>query len=340
MDTGFVVRSGHFRTPRALLPRIPDVFAMPPNFLVRTCFAHLLLAAVATVATLPTDASAQRSTPAPRSAPPPDVYVAPLMVARGTVNVGAPLNITDRPGYDNQPAFLGDGSGIFFTSVRDDAQADIYRYDIASRRTTRVTTSAPESEYSATPIEAGKAISVIRVERDSTQRLWKLPLGGGEPSVILERVKPVGYHAWADDNTLALFVLGNPNSLQLADVRRGTADTIATGIGRSLHRAPGTRTISFVRKLSPTEWWIESLDVATRATTRLVQLPDGVEDYAWLPDGSVLCGRGSALLRWSGKAGEEWQTIADLSGAGIGGITRLAVSPRGDRLAFVAEGRM
>ena len=139
---------------------------------------------------------------------------------------------------------------------------------------------------------------------------------------------------------LALFVLGSPNSLQLADVRRGSADTIATGIGRSLHRIPETRTISFVRKVSPTEWWIESLDVSSRATKRLVRLPEGIEDYAWLADGSVVCGRGSTLLRWSGVAGDAWRAIADLSSAGVGGITRLAVSPRGDRIAFVAEGRM
>jgi hypothetical protein len=164
-------------------------------------------------------------------------------------------------------------------------------------------------------------------------------MNGGEPTVILERVKPVGYHAWADENTLALFVLGNPNSLQLADVRTGTADTIATSIGRSLHRIPGSRIVSFVRKVSPTEWWIESLDVGTRRTARLVRLPEGVEDYAWLPDGSVICGRGSLLVRWSGKAGDDWLPIADLASGGVKGITRVAVSPRGDRIAFVAEGR-
>ena len=31
--------------------------------------------------------------------------------------------------------------------------------------------------------------------------------------------------------------------------------------------------------------------------------------------------------------------FADLVGAGVKGITRLAVSPRGDQIAFVAEGR-
>ncbi|HUQ79774.1 MAG TPA: hypothetical protein VM076_01480 [Gemmatimonadaceae bacterium] len=60
------------------------------------------------------------------------------------------MNFTDRAGYDNQPVLTSDGAGIFFTSVRDDAQADIYRWDVATKQTVRITTSAPESEYSAT----------------------------------------------------------------------------------------------------------------------------------------------------------------------------------------------
>jgi len=271
--------------------------------------------------------------------PPPDIYLASITRTSGTPKIGAPINITDRAGYDNQPSFSWDQSGVFFTSVRNDAQADIYRYDIATKGTSRVTSTAPESEYSATAMDQGRAISVVRVERDSAQRLWRFPLDGSPPSVILERVKPVGYHAWADDHTLALFVLGSPNTLQLADTRTGVADTIASGIGRSLHRIPDSRRISFVRKVSATEWWIESLDPATRATARLVRLPETVEDYAWVPGGSIVCGRGSRLFWWSGNSGDDWREIADLGSAGVKGITRIAVSARGDRIALVADGR-
>jgi len=323
-----------------LVHHISAVFATRLNLLAsrRLRGPTVLLMCAATAACA--KASGQAPTSAPRSAPrAPDVYLARLTANGENVIIRTPLNITDRPGYDNQPAFTWDGSAVLFTSVRADAQADIYRYDIASGATTRVTTSAPESEYSATPIDSGRAISVVRVERDSAQRLWRFPLNGGAPTVILDRVKPVGYHAWADESTLALFVLGNPNSLQLANVRSGSVDTIATGIGRSLHRIPGARTVSFVRKVSSTEWWIESLEISTRRTNRLVRLPEGVEDYAWLPDGSILCGRGSALLRWSGKTGDEWRSVGDFGASGLTGITRIAVSPRGERVAFVADGR-
>jgi hypothetical protein len=324
----------------ALVPRIVAVFASRQNsrpVMRRTGSApavHLITTVIVFLG-----AAARAQQPA-APVPPPDIFLASLDVTSGTPRVGAPMNITDRPGYDNQPGFTTDGRAVLFTSVRADAQADIYRYDIAARRATRATTTAPESEYSATAIEGGRAISVVRVERDSAQRLWRFPLDGGAPTVILERVRPVGYHAWADDHTLALFVLGSPNSLQLADTRTGKADSIATGIGRSLHRVPGSRKISFVRKLSGTEWWVETLDPASRATTRLIRLPEGVEDYAWLPSGSIICGRGSTLLWWSGKSGADWQQVADLTTAGVHGITRLAISPQGNRIALVAEGKL
>ena len=50
-------------------------------------------------------------------------------------------NISSHPGYDNQPAFTSDGRSVLFTSVREDAQADIYRYDVAARTIARVTTT-------------------------------------------------------------------------------------------------------------------------------------------------------------------------------------------------------
>lgn len=272
---------------------------------------------------------------AAQAPPATDVFLAPLSQRDGRLVVGAARNLTERGGYDNQPAWSPDGSAIYFTAQAN-SQTDIFRLDVASGGLSRVTETAPESEYSATVTPDGRAVSVIRVERDSTQRLWRVPLDGGASTVILERVKPVGYHAWADSVTLALFVLGSPNTLQVADTRTGASDTIVTNIGRSLHRVPGQRRVSFVHKVSREEWWLVVLDPATREAQRLVRMPSGVEDYAWTPEGVAIAGEGSALMAYDPRRGGPWERIGDLAASGLSEITRLAVSPRGDAIAIVA----
>ena len=69
--------------------------------------------------------------------------------------------------------------------------------------------------------------------------------------------------------------------------------------------------------------------------TPLIQLLDGNEFYAWLPDGSAITAQGSKLFRWDRERGTEWQEVANFADRGIESISRLTVSPEGDRLAMV-----
>jgi WD40 repeat protein len=272
-----------------------------------------------------------------QNAPPStDVFLAGITGRGNQMKLGKPENINNREGYDNQPYFLPDGNSIFYTSIRNGGATDIYRYDIQTKQDRQVT-NTPEGEYSATIMPGGKTFSVIRVEADSTQRLWKFPLNGGTPSLVLEKIKPVGYHAWFDEKTVLLFVLGNPPTLQLIDVPTEQFFVVASSVGRSIHRIPGQPRISFVQKLTAEEWTIKTFDPKTRLITPVVRTLPGVEDYVWTPDGStILMGKGAKLYRWSAAPGDQWQELADLAGAGIREITRLAISPKGDRLAFVA----
>jgi hypothetical protein len=61
-------------------------------------------------------------------------------------------------------------------------------------------------------------------------------------------------------------------------------------------------------------------------------------DLAWMPDGSLLVAHEGKLYRWRHGA-DDWVIAADLSSVGLHGITRLAVSPAGDRIALVADRR-
>jgi hypothetical protein len=276
-------------------------------------------------------------TPSPSPTPIPlisDIFIIDLKHNQGKIKLGDPVRITSWAGYNNQPSFLPDGQGILYTSIRD-KQADIYRYDIRADSTTQIT-NTPESEYSPTLMPDSKSISVVRVEGDGTQRLWKFPLAGGSPALILENIKPVGYHLWVDDYTLALFVLGKPNTLQLVDLRSGKAEMIADNPGRILRRVPHENKFSFVQKVSDQEWLIKTYDLKTRSIAIFIKTFPGVEDYAWTPAGVLLMANGSKVFARR-KSDFAWVELADFSNAGLKNITRIAVSPKGDRIAIVAR---
>ena len=277
-----------------------------------------------------------------QAVPATDVYLAPLTINGASISVGAPVNITNRAGYDNQPAFTPDGRGILYTSIREDGQADIYRYDVASKATTRLT-STPESEYSATPMPGGQRFSVIRVEKDSTQRLWSFDWQGGDPKVVLEAVKPVGYHTWIDSTTLALFVLGQPNALVVASTTSRRVDTLARDIGRSLTTPPAKpsgRLFAFVKRAPDSTWTVMSgiRDAAGWLTQRVMSLPGRAEFVAWPAADVVVTATGSKILIRTALTAP-WVEAADFAGIGLRSITRLALSPDGKWVAFAAEPR-
>jgi len=296
----------------------------------------VIVALAASLVVALSSASAQT----PRPAATEDIFVVDVATSKGKLQFGQPVNITNRAGYDNQPSFLADGASLLYTSMREGAQTDIYRYDFKTKQSTRLT-STPEGEYSPTLMPGGKFFSVIRVERDKTQRLWKFPLTGGEPSLVLPNIKPVGYHLWLDERTLALFVLGaegRPNTLQLAPTDNSFLDTIHVNIGRALHSLPRRDAFSFVHKISPDEWLVKVFDLKTKRSSTLVKTLPGSEDLAWTPDGTLLMAQDARLFQWNPAApAAGWQQIADFSAAGLTKITRLALSPKTNRLALVAQ---
>jgi hypothetical protein len=272
-----------------------------------------------------------------------DIYLAPIRIAGSKITVGAPVNVTNRPGYDNQPSFTPDSRGILFTSVRGDAQADIYRYDLRTKATSRVTTT-PESEYSATVLGDGSRFSVIRVEADSTQRLWSFRLDGTDPRLVFESIKPVGYHAWVDSTTVAMFLLGRPNALVIADTRGRPPDTLARDIGRSLLPLPNGDGFSFVQRSKDSTWVLTAVDVRGSGRERrtmvmpLVRMPAGADYITWVAPAVAIAGSGSKLLVWRGKEKPaEWTELADFTKEGLTHISRLALSPDHAWLAIVAE---
>lgn len=267
-----------------------------------------------------------------------DIWIARLHSdSAGGLTLSEATNVTLRPGYDNQPAFLPDGSGFYYTVIDDAGQADIWTYGLADESSSRLTATAPESEYSATPLPTGDGISVIRVEADSTQRLWRFDAAGAASAVLLEDVAPVGYHAWVDVDVVVLFVLGDPATLQVARLSEQTATEVASDIGRSIQKIPGTRAVSYVQRLPDGATEIRRLEPSTGATERIIEGVEGGDFHAWTPDGVLLQAHGGQLLAFRPGSDAGWRQVADLSAEGIR-LSRLAVHPDGRWIAMVAEG--
>ncbi len=291
-------------------------------------------------AATPADGPAPEIGPAPADyrptaagAPSTDIWVGRIERTPG----GAPqlrdlVNATDRDGYDNQPAFDHAGTALYYTSAVDSTQTETFRYPPDAGAAEQVTHTPGASEFSPSPIPAQDAFSAIREER-GRQFLWRYGADGSDLGPIFATVEPVGYHAWANETVAAMFVLGDPATLQVGDALSGEVRVVAESPGRSIHRIPGSQHISFLRKVAEDEWWIERLDPATGETTRLVTPPSGREDYAWTPKGEILIGDGARLLAWSADAG--WWEVAQLDESAGGDISRIAVSADGTRIALV-----
>jgi Tol biopolymer transport system component len=278
----------------------------------------------------------------PRTEPPPatDIHLLPLSSGLASLKDAKPSPVSTEPGYDNQPMFSPDGGRILFAANHDGAQTDVFLFERASGRVSRLTETA-ENENSPTYLPEGighpGGFSVVRTEADRTQRLWRFDARGRNPELVLPDVEPVGYHAWVDREWVALFVLGEPSTLRIANVTTGKAEIASERIGRSLHRIPGTRRVSFVHREASGDFWIQQIDVDSRKIEPLVQVVEGntERDMAWMPDGrTILMSSGTKVFSWTREA-SGWAEVFDAETHRLGAVSRLAVSPLGDAIAVV-----
>jgi Tol biopolymer transport system component len=273
-----------------------------------------------------------------------DIHLFPMTGGVASLATARPQSMATEPGYENQPFFDPDGQRVLFTANRDGRQTDIYEFN-RTTGTTRQLTRTPEGEYSPTipavrpaaPALARDGFTVIRVEADGTQRLWQFDRQGQNPALVLTDIKPVGYHAWIDADRLALYVLGTPATLQTARVSTGQAEIVARDIGRTLRIVPGSSRVSFVQRQGSDAYSIMSLDPSTGRSERITDTVAGSldRDYEWMPDGqTLLMSAGTKVFAWS-RGTPGWREVLDVARHGLGAVTRLAVSPRGDALALV-----
>lgn len=261
-----------------------------------------------------------------------DIFLADIKNENGKLSFSTPVNITRRKGYDNQPYFMPDGKSILFVALHDTAQSDIFKYNIASKKIIQLTHSG-ESEYSPNLTLDGKSVSVVRVDKDGGQRFYTMPLNDVAQAKVVKGTDAIGYYCWLNDTSLAMFVIGDAMTLQIVNTNTSERRLIASDIGRCMKLSPDKRSMYFVLKQNDNEWAIYSLDIATSTIYKVISTLKGSEDYAVMPDGSLLMGSEGKLFQF--KEGEkDWSQVADFSSS-LGNFYRITLNAKGDKIAMV-----
>ena len=249
-------------------------------------------------------------------------------------------NISQHPGYDNQPFFSSDNKFILFTSIREGNQSDIYKYLIKSKKIIKVTSTAT-SEYSPVITPDGSNISVVMVEKDSTQRIWKFnasdkkefePYVESDQQVMIPEVDRVGYYFWLNSDSLLYYKLTAPHSLHIYCISTKKDIFLGNEPTRSF-KSCGARKFFYVLKnenqneLRIYDWSIKKSEVAALSEKKN-------EDFIWIKEYGLMKSAGSKLFFLDEKT-KDWMEWGNFSNHGINNITRFAISPDGKWLAVV-----
>jgi hypothetical protein len=194
-----------------------------------------------------------------------EIFLFDLHERKESVSADNGRNITNHKGYDNQPFFHVEKPLIYYSSFDDEGRSDIKFYNYKTGET-KALTQTLEKEYSPTLTLDQQFISCIIQRDDGAQDLGKYPVEGGEPMVLINNLI-IGYHVWADNSHLGLFVLGQngePNELHYYRLPTKSDTVVAQNVGRSLHKVPNEAAISFVHKVSEKEWVIKKFNTITR----------------------------------------------------------------------------
>ncbi|MDP2089838.1 MAG: hypothetical protein Q8J84_10615 [Flavobacteriaceae bacterium] len=263
-----------------------------------------------------------------------EIYVFDFKNTDEKITLTNPVNISDNEGYDSQPFFLPNVDEILFSSNRN-GQTDLVKYSLkTNQKEWLINTSA--SEYSPTLTPQNDAVSYIKLEENGTQLLWSFDLKTQKETILIPDLK-IGYHVWFDENTIVSFVLGEPNTLQISDLNSKTHQIVSQQIGRSLHKTPHQKLISFVSK-SDSIWSINSLNPLNGEIKLITKIPFQIEDLTWTPDGKILISNNDALFLYEPDT-KNWKEVVTLKPFNLSGITRLAVSSNGKKIALVVQGK-
>ena len=243
-----------------------------------------------------------------------------------------PKNISNNPGYDNQPSFSKNGKFIYFSSTRN-GQTDILRFDIKNDKKKWISQTIG-GEYSPQEISKNH-LSAVRLDPDGKQLLYSYKIFRNHSRVLVEN-KKIGYYAWINSKELLCFVLGESNSLQFINLKSNESILVDEIIGRSIHKIPNSELISYISK-KRNLWSINSFDPTNKETSKIINTVEGSEDLTWTNNGAILMSDGYSLFSFQPGFDKDWKFVIDFKEFNLINISRISLDRGNNYIAIVAE---
>jgi uncharacterized protein (TIGR02246 family) len=272
-----------------------------------------------------------------------EVWVGALDMSGDRFAVSNLVNISKHPGYDNQPAFFPDGRLVFTSqiAVLDETghavQARVH--DFASGTSAAIPGALG---FSPTPTADG-SLMLLR-----EGKVWLHEMSGKERT--LTETNDAGYFSRFDDRTWVLYMNDKQRRIVIYDATTKALDTIAIGSATAPFRIPGKRAVTFVavepfpapegeavKTAPPRKLVLRRLDLDDQKVTTLATIPFATSgSHVWTSRNTILMASGHTIYEWNPVRPDDWRAAAQFDNPELQGLTRIALSPRGDRIALVS----
>jgi ketosteroid isomerase-like protein len=272
-----------------------------------------------------------------------EVWVGSLDMSGGRFAVSNLANISRHPGYDNQPSFFSDGKLVFASqiAVLDETGHAVQAvvHDFAKGTSTPMPGALG---FSPTPAADGS----LMLLRDGHVILHE----ASAKETQLTDTKDAGYFARFDDETWVLYMNDKQRRIVMYDAKTKALEPMALGSITAPFRIPGKRAVTFVafepfpvpegEAATPRKLFLRELNLDDRRVTTLASIAFPTSgSHVWTTRNTLLIASGHTIYEWNPAKPDVWHTAATFDDPELQGLTRIAISPRGDRIALVSTPR-
>ena len=135
-----------------------------------------------------------------------EVYLFDLITSETGLELTNMINVSNNPGYDNQPSFIYEDILLF--AGNNDGQTDIAQYNIETKIRSWLNTQTEGGEYSPQKLPSGDDVAAVRLDLDGLQRLYSYNSFNENPVMVMDGLA-VAYFLFYNDNILISAVLGD-----------------------------------------------------------------------------------------------------------------------------------